>query len=327
MPDKEKSNLAQVAAAINKTYKENVMVKLGEDVQILDRQYMPTGSYGLDLALGGGLIRGKVVEIYGPPSSGKSTLTMHMMAQAQKYGSVLLVDMECSADPVYAAKIGVDVDNLYISQPSYSEMAFEIIEGAVASGEVSLVVLDSVAALPSRAEVEGESGDSNMGISARLLTQHIRKLTPLLNKTKTTAIYVNQVRKFFKAAAFGPQEYTPGASLLTFLSSIRLDMRRIKTIGDEDKTGIITKIKSTKNKTFLPFREAEVLIEFGTGINTYQEVLGLAEKAGIVQKSGAWYNYGDVKLGQGEQNAANYIKESNLLDKLVLEIKERANIK
>ena len=272
---------------------------------------IPTGSLSLDIALGlGGIPKGRIIEIYGPESSGKTTVTLHMIAEVQKRGGIAgFIDAEHALDPVYAKNIGVDVDNLYISQPDNGEQALEITETMVRSGAIDIVVVDSVAALVPKAEIDGDMGDSHVGLQARLMSQALRKLTAVISKSNCTVIFINQLREKV-GVMFGSPETTTGGRALKFYSSVRLDVRRIEALKQSGETiGNRTRVKVVKNKIAPPFKEAEFDIIFGEGISTVGDILDLAADAGIVNKSGAWYAYEGNKIGQGRENTKQYLKE------------------
>jgi recombination protein RecA len=286
---------------------------------------IPTGAMALDVALGvGGLPRGRVVEIYGPESSGKSTLAMHVVAEAQRNGGICAyIDAEHAMDPVYARAIGVDIDQLLISQPDTGEQALEIADMLVRSGALDVVVIDSVAALTPRAEIEGEMGDSHVGLQARLMSQALRKLTANLNKTNTIMIFINQLREKI-GVMFGSPETTPGGRALKFYSSVRLDIRRIESIKDgAEVVGNRTRVKVVKNKVAPPFRQAEFDIMYGKGISREGSLLDMAVEMGIVKKSGAWFTYEGEQLGQGRENAKNYLSENT---EIMVEISEKVKV-
>ena len=285
---------------------------------------IPTGSLGLDLALGiGGVPRGRIVEVYGPESSGKTTLALHILAEAQKLGGeVAFIDVEHALDPVYAAALGVDIDSLLVSQPDTGEQAMEICEALVRSGAIDAIIVDSVAAMVPKAEIEGEMGDSHVGLQARLMSQALRKLTGVIGKTNTVCIFINQLREKV-GIVYGNPEVTTGGRALKYYSSVRIDVRRIE--GLKDSTGAFignrTRAKIVKNKVAPPFREAEFDIMFGEGISKIGEILDLGVKLGVVQKSGAWFNYGEMRLGQGRDNAKQFLKDhpevSDEIEKIV----------
>src|SRR5512134_922644 len=303
--------LDKAVGDILKRYGDGSIMRLGE-AQHMQTEAFPTGSLSLDIALGvGGVPRGRITEIYGPESSGKTTICQHIVAEAQRMGGVAaFVDMEHALDPVYAARVGVDIDNLLVSQPDTGEQALEITETLVRSGGVDVVVIDSVAALVPRAEIEGDMGDPSMGVQARLMSQALRKLSGAINQTKTAVIFTNQLRQKI-GVMFGNPETTTGGQALKFYASIRLDVRRIQAIkvGDE-VIGNRTRVKVVKNKVAPPFRTAEFDIMFNEGISKSGDVLDLATKFEIVQKRGAFFSYGDIRLGQGRENAKDYLRQN-----------------
>ena len=307
----KKAALETALAQIEKQFGKGAVMKLGANVT-MQVDAIPTGSLGLDLALGiGGVPRGRIVEVYGPESSGKTTLALQILAEAQKMGGeVAFIDVEHALDPTYAAALGVDIDSLLVSQPDTGEQAMEICEALVRSGAIDAVVVDSVAAMVPRAEIEGEMGDSHVGLQARLMSQALRKLTGVIGKTNTVCIFINQLREKV-GIVYGNPEVTTGGRALKYYSSVRIDVRRIE--GLKDSTGAFignrTRAKIVKNKVAPPFREAEVDIMFGEGISKIGEILDLGVKLGVVQKSGAWFNYGEMRLGQGRDNAKIFLKE------------------
>ncbi len=308
--DREKA-LDMALAQIDKQFGAGAIMKMGERTNMAI-EAIPTGALSLDLALGvGGLPRGRVTEIYGPESSGKSTLAMHVVAEAQRNGGVCAyIDAEHAMDPVYAAAIGVDVDQLLISQPDTGEQALEICDMLTRSGAIDVIVIDSVAALTPRAEIEGEMGDTHVGLQARLMSQALRKLTGNLSKTNTVAIFINQLREKI-GVMFGSPETTPGGRALKFYSSVRLDIRRIEALKDgAEVVGNRTRVKVVKNKVSPPFRQAEFDIMYGQGISREGSLIDMSVDLGIVKKSGAWFTYEGEQLGQGRENAKNYLKQN-----------------
>lgn len=309
----EKAKALQAALAqIEKQFGKGSIMKLGEGEQIEDVQVVSTGSLGLDVALGvGGLPRGRVIEIYGPESSGKTTLTLQVTAEMQKLGGVCaFVDAEHALDVQYAQKLGINLQELLISQPDTGEQALEIVDSLVRSGAVDLIVVDSVAALTPKAEIEGDMGDSLPGLQARLMSQALRKLTASIKKTNCTVIFINQIRMKI-GVMFGSPETTTGGNALKFYSSVRLDIRRIGSIKKGDQLlGNETRVKVVKNKVAPPFKKAEFDIMFGEGISREGEIIDMGVQAGIVDKSGAWYAYGGEKIGQGKDNVREFLKEN-----------------
>jgi recombination protein RecA len=318
--DRDKA-LDVALAAIDKQFGKGSIMRMGEKSS-MTIEAIPTGAMALDVALGvGGLPRGRVVEIFGPESSGKSTLAMHVVAEAQRNGGICAyIDAEHAMDPVYARAIGVDIDQLLISQPDTGEQALEIADMLVRSGALDVVVIDSVAALTPRAEIEGEMGDSHVGLQARLMSQALRKLTANLNKTNTIMIFINQLREKI-GVMFGSPETTPGGRALKFYSSVRLDIRRIESIKDgAEVTGSRTRVKVVKNKVAPPFRQAEFDIMYGKGISREGSLLDMAVEMTIVKKSGAWFTYDGEQLGQGRENAKNFLTEN---PEMMVEISEK----
>lgn len=308
--DNKMKALEAAMAQIEKQYGKGSVMKLGDNAH-LNVETVPSGSLGLDLALGvGGIPRGRIIEIYGPESGGKTTVALHMVAEVQKQGGIAgFIDAEHALDPVYAKSIGVDIDNLYISQPDTGEQALEITETMVRSTAMDIVIVDSVAALVPKAEIEGEMGDSHVGLQARLMSQALRKLTGIIGKTSCSVIFINQLREKV-GVMFGNPETTTGGRALKYYSSVRLEVRRGEQIKkDGEPVGNRTKIKVVKNKVAPPFRSTEVDIIFGEGISREGEILDLAAEENIIVKSGAWYAYEGSKIGQGRENAKGYLKE------------------
>jgi recombination protein RecA len=323
----KKAVLDKAVGEIIKRYGEGSIMKLGEAENMLTTDAIPTGSLSLDIALGvGGVPRGRITEIYGPESSGKTTICQHIVAEAQKRGGIAAyIDMEHALDPNYAAKCGVDIDNLLVSQPDTGEQALEITETLVRSGGVDVVVIDSVAALVPRAEIEGDMGDPTMGVHARLMSQALRKLSGAINQTKTTVVFTNQLRQKI-GVMFGNPETTTGGQALKFYASIRLDVRRIQSIKvGAEIIGNRTRVKVVKNKVSPPFRTAEFDIMYNEGISKSGDVLDLATQFEIVQKRGAFFSYGDARLGQGRENAKDYIRQNpELLAEIESVIRQKA---
>jgi recombination protein RecA len=313
--------LEMALGQIEKNYGKGAIMRLGEQGHV-GIAAIPTGALALDIALGiGGLPRGRVVEVFGPESSGKSTLAMHVVAEAQRNGGICAyIDAEHAMDPVYAAAIGVNVDDLYISQPDTGEQALEIADMLIRSGALDVIVIDSVAALVPRAEIEGEMGDSHMGLQARLMSQALRKLTGNLNRSRTICIFINQLREKI-GVMFGSPETTPGGRALKFYSSVRLDIRRIESIKDgAEVTGNRTRVKVVKNKVASPFKQAEFDIMYGKGISREGSLLDVGVDLGIVKKSGAWFTYEGEQLGQGRENAKQFLAENI---EIMVEISEK----
>ena len=297
---------------IEKQFGKGAVMKLGDPSVQMNVETIPTGSLSLDLALGlGGIPRGRIVEIYGPESSGKTTVTLHMVAEVQKRGGIAgFIDAEHALDPVYAKNIGVDIDNLYISQPDCGEQALEITETMVRSGAVDIIIVDSVAALVPKAEIDGDMGDSHVGLQARLMSQALRKLTAVISKSNCTVIFINQLREKV-GVMFGNPETTTGGRALKFYSSVRLDVRRIESLKQGGEViGNRTRVKVVKNKIAPPFKEAEFDIMFGEGLSMVGDILDLAAENNIVNKSGAWYAYNGNKIGQGRENAKQYLRDN-----------------
>jgi recombination protein RecA len=317
--------LESALAQIEKQYGKGTVMKLGDKNAALNVEAVPTGSLSLDIALGvGGVPRGRVIEIYGPESSGKTTVALHIVAAVQKRGGIAgFIDAEHALDPVYASNIGVDIDNLYISQPDNGEQALEITETMVRSGAVDVIIVDSVAALVPRAEIDGEMGDSHVGLQARLMSQALRKLTPVVSKSGCIVIFINQLREKV-GVMFGNPETTTGGRALKFYSSIRMDVRRIETLKQNGEfIGNRTRIKVVKNKVAPPFQEAEFDIMFGKGISQEGDILDLAVKKNVIDKSGAWFAYNGEKIGQGRENAKLYlVSHPDVCDEIDKKVRE-----
>lgn len=312
MVNEEKQKALESALShIEKQYGKGSVMKLGESGAHMQVETIPTGSLGLDIALGvGGVPKGRIVEIYGPESSGKTTVALHMVAEVQKRGGIAgFIDAEHALDPVYAKNIGVDIDNLYISQPDNGEQALEITETMVRSGALDIVIVDSVAALVPKAEIEGEMGDSHVGLHARLMSQALRKLTAVISRSNCVVIFINQLREKV-GVMFGNPETTTGGRALKFYASVRLDVRRTETLKQGgEMVGNHVKVKVVKNKVAPPFKQAEFDIMFGTGISREGEILDLASECNVVNKSGAWYSYNGERIGQGRENVKIFLKD------------------
>jgi recombination protein RecA len=309
--DKQKA-LESALAQIERQFGKGSIMKLGQDNAVLDIEATSTGSLGLDIALGiGGLPQGRIIEIYGPESSGKTTLTLHVVAEAQRKGGVCaFVDAEHALDPQYAKKLGVNLDELLISQPDTGEQALEIVDTLVRSGAVSLIVVDSVAALVPKSEIEGDMGDMQMGSQARLMSQAMRKLTASIGRSNCMVIFINQIRMKI-GVMFGSPETTTGGNALKFYASVRLDIRRTGSIKDRDEViGNTTRVKVVKNKVSPPFREVEFDIMYGEGISKVGELVDIGVKAGVVEKSGSWYSFRDERIGQGRENAKTFLRQN-----------------
>ena len=310
---------------IEKQFGKGSVMKLGDSSVNMNVEAVPTGSLSLDIALGlGGVPKGRIIEIYGPESSGKTTVALHMVAEVQKRGGIAgFIDAEHALDPVYAKNSGVDIDNLYISQPDNGEQAMEITETMVRSGAVDIVIVDSVAALVPKAEIEGDMGDSHVGLQARLMSQALRKLTAVISKSNCVVIFINQLREKI-GVMFGNPETTTGGRALKFYSSVRMDVRRIEALKQAGEIiGNRTRIKVVKNKVAPPFKEAEFDIMFGKGISKEGDVLDLAAGLGIIVKSGAWYAYKDAKIGQGRENAKQYLRDNpEILEEVETQVRE-----
>jgi recombination protein RecA len=326
--DKTKA-LDAALSQIERAFGKGSIMRLGKNQQAVEIETVSTGSLGLDIALGvGGLPRGRVVEIYGPESSGKTTLTLHVIAEAQKRGGVCaFVDAEHALDPVYAKKLGVNLNDLLISQPDTGEQALEITDTLVRSGAIDVLVVDSVAALTPRAEIEGEMGESQPGLQARLMSQALRKLTSSISRSNTMVIFINQIRMKI-GVMYGSPETTTGGNALKFYASVRLDIRRIGAIKDRDQVvGNQTRVKVVKNKVAPPFKQVEFDIMYGEGISKMGELIDLGVRAGVVEKSGAWFSYDSVRLGQGRENAKAHLKANpEMADKIEHAIRENAGL-
>ena len=310
--DEKLKALDAALGQIERQFGKGAVMKLGDPSAQMNVETIPTGSLSLDLALGlGGIPKGRIIEIYGPESSGKTTVTLHMIAEVQKRGGIAgFIDAEHALDPVYAKNIGVDIDNLYISQPDCGEQALEITETMVRSGAVDIIVVDSVAALVPKAEIDGDMGDSHVGLQARLMSQALRKLTAVISKSNCTVVFINQLREKV-GIMFGNPETTTGGRALKFYSSVRLDVRRIESLKQGGEViGNRTRVKVVKNKIAPPFKEAEFDIMFGEGISVVGDILDLAADNNIINKSGAWYAYEGNKIGQGRENAKQYLKDN-----------------
>ncbi len=312
MDDNQRKSLDLAIKQIDKTFGKGTLIRLGDKV-VVPTETISTGSLGLDLALGvGGLPKGRVIEIYGPESSGKTTLTLHAIAEAQKAGGVCaFIDAEHALDVGYAKNLGVDTDNLLVSQPDFGEQALEILETVIRSGAVDLVVIDSVAALTPKVEIDGDMDDQQVGVQARLMSKALRKITGLLNKMNCTVIFINQIRMKIGMTGYGSPETTTGGNALKFYSSVRLDIRRIATLKQgENSIGNRVKVKVVKNKVAAPFKQAEFDIMFGEGISKTGELVDYGVKLDIVDKAGAWFSYGDSKIGQGRENSKVFLKDN-----------------
>ena len=312
MQENKRKALEQVLSQIEKQYGKGAIMKLGEDSQDMNIEIIPTGCLALDVALGvGGVPRGRIIEIYGPESSGKTTVALHIIAQTQKLGGIAaFIDAEHALDPTYAANLGVDLDNLYVSQPDTGEQALDITDSLVRSGAVDLIVIDSVAALTPKAEIEGDMGDSHVGLQARLMSQALRKLTAITNRSKTCVVFINQLREKV-GVMFGNPETTPGGKALKFYSSVRLDIRKADALKDsEGVIGNRTKAKVVKNKLAPPFKTAEFDIIYGKGISQAGCLLDIGVEKGIIEKSGSWFSYQGEKFAQGKEKARDYVNSN-----------------
>jgi len=310
----KKKALEMALGQIEKQFGKGAVMKLGENAH-MNVEFIPTGSLSLDIALGiGGVPRGRIIEVFGPESSGKTTVALHMIAEAQKAGGeAAFIDAEHALDPKYAKKLGVDIDNLIVSQPDTGEQALEIAEALVRSGAIDIIVVDSVAALVPKAEIDGEMGDSHIGLQARLMSQALRKLAGIVSKSRTTAVFINQLREKV-GVMFGSPEVTPGGRALKFYASVRLDVRRIESLKQGNEiVGNRTRVKVVKNKIAPPFKEAEFDIVYGEGISREGNILDIAVNMEIVNKSGAWFSYNGQRIGQGRENSKQYLKENPAL--------------
>lgn len=329
MDDNKKKSLDAALKSLDKAFGKGTILRLGDkEVEQIDS--IRTGSVGLDLALGiGGIPKGRIIEIYGPESSGKTTLTLHIIAECQKAGGVCaFIDAEHALDVKYAKNLGVDTDNLYISQPDFGEQALEIVETIARSGAIDLIVVDSVAALTPKAEIEGDMGDQHVGLQARLMSQALRKLTGIVHKMNTTVIFINQIRMKIGAMGYGTPETTTGGNALKFYASVRLDVRKVATLKqNEEPIGNRVKVKVVKNKVAPPFRQAEFDVMFGEGLSREGELIDYGVKLDIVDKSGAWFSYKDKKLGQGRENSKAFLKENpEIADEITKEIQNSMGI-
>lgn len=327
MDENKKKSLELAIKQIDKQFGKGTILRMGDrEIEPIDA--INTGSLGLDLALGiGGVPKGRIVEIYGPESSGKTTLTLHLIAQCQKAGGVCaFVDAEHALDPNYAKNLGVDIDNLYISQPDFGEQALDVVETLARSGAVDLIVVDSVAALTPKNEIDGDMGDQHVGLQARLMSQALRKLTSVVHKMGSTVIFINQIRMKIGGMGYGTPETTTGGNALKFYSSVRIDVRRIATLKQgDDPVGNRVRVKVVKNKVAPPFKQAEFDIMFGEGISREGELMDYGVKLDIIDKSGAWFSYASTKLGQGRENAKAFLKENEAVA-TEIENKIRENI-
>lgn len=329
--DENKQKALEVALSkIEKDFGKGAVMRLGDPNGIGEVEVVPTGALSLDIALGlGGIPRGRVVEVYGPESSGKTTVSLHMVAEVQKRGGIAaFIDAEHALDPVYAKNIGVDIDELYISQPDNGEQALEIAETLVRSNAIDILVIDSVAALVPKAEIDGDMGDSHMGLQARLMSQALRKLTPVVSKSKCVVIFINQLREKI-GIMFGNPEVTTGGKALKFYASLRLDVRRIDMIkSGGERVGNRTRVKVVKNKIAPPFKEAEFDIMYGQGISREGDILDLASEINVINKSGAWYSYEGERIGQGRESAKEYLKEhSEMMQNVEEKVREYYHLK
>ncbi|MFU0783540.1 MAG: recombinase RecA [Thermoanaerobacterium thermosaccharolyticum] len=327
MIEKQKA-LDMAISQIERQFGKGSIMRLGDNSK-LNVEVISTGSIDLDIALGvGGVPRGRIIEIFGPESSGKTTIALHILAEAQKLGGTgAFIDAEHALDPAYAKNVGVNIDNLLVSQPDTGEQALEIVEALVRSGAIDVIVIDSVAALVPKAEIDGDMGDAHVGLQARLMSQALRKLSGVISKTKSVAVFINQLREKV-GVMFGNPETTPGGRALKFYSTIRLDVRKVDAIKQgNDVVGNRTRVKVVKNKVAPPFKQAEFDIMYGEGISREGSILDLAASIDIIDKSGAWYSYGDIRLGQGRENAKQYLKDNkSIADEIENKIRENFNL-
>ncbi|MGF7431663.1 recombinase RecA [Thermoanaerobacterium thermosaccharolyticum] len=327
MIEKQKA-LDMAISQIERQFGKGSIMRLGDNSK-LNVEVISTGSIDLDIALGvGGVPRGRIIEIFGPESSGKTTIALHILAEAQKLGGTgAFIDAEHALDPVYAKNVGVNIDNLLVSQPDTGEQALEIVEALVRSGAIDVIVIDSVAALVPKAEIDGDMGDAHVGLQARLMSQALRKLSGVISKTKSVAVFINQLREKV-GVMFGNPETTPGGRALKFYSTIRLDVRKVDAIKQgNDVVGNRTRVKVVKNKVAPPFKQAEFDIMYGEGISREGSILDLAASIDIIDKSGAWYSYGDIRLGQGRENAKQYLRDNKpIADEIENKIRENFNL-
>jgi len=329
LEDREKT-IELAISSIEKQFGKGSIMRLGSDAAIPEISSVSTGSLGLDISLGvGGLPRGRITEVYGPEASGKTTIALHVIAEAQKSGGVAaFIDAEHALDPHYASRLGVKVEDLLVSQPDFGEQALEIVDTLVRSGAIDVIVLDSVAALTPRVEIEGEMGDAHVGVQARLMSQALRKITATVNRSKTLVLFINQIRMKIGVPSYMNPETTTGGNALKFYSTIRLEIRRIGSIKDGDNiTGNRVRVKIVKNKVAPPFKNAEFDILFGEGISYAGELVDIGVKLEVIEKSGTWFSYDGERLGQGRENARNFlIENSEIMEKLILEIYEKSGL-
>ena len=329
LEDREKT-IEMAISSIEKQFEKGSIMRLGSDDAIPEISTVSTGSLGLDISLGvGGLPRGRITEVYGPEASGKTTIALHVIAEAQKSGGVAaFIDAEHALDPHYASRLGVKVEDLLVSQPDFGEQALEIVDTLVRSGAIDVIVLDSVAALTPRVEIEGGIGDAHVGVQARLMSQALRKITATVNRSKTLVLFINQIRMKIGVPSYMNPETTTGGNALKFYSTIRLEIRRIGSIKDGDNiTGNRVRVKIVKNKVAPPFKNAEFDILFGEGISYAGELVDIGVKLEVIEKSGTWFSYDGERLGQGRENARNFlIEDSEIMEKLILEIYEKSGL-